>query len=38
MTEAPVRTRRLFFAFWRFMLRFVLAPVLIVTLVMGITE
>ena len=28
----------LFFGFWRFMIRFVIPPVLIVTLVMGITE
>jgi NSS family neurotransmitter:Na+ symporter len=28
----------LFFAFWRFMIRFVIPPVLIVTLIMGITE
>jgi NSS family neurotransmitter:Na+ symporter len=28
----------LFFAFWRFMIRFVIPPVLIVTLVMGISE
>jgi NSS family neurotransmitter:Na+ symporter len=28
----------LFFAFWRFMIRFVIPPILIVTLVMGITE
>ena len=28
----------LFFAFWRFMIRFVIPPVLVVTLVMGITE
>lgn len=28
----------LFFAFWRFMIRFVIPPILIVTLIMGITE
>ena len=28
----------LFFAFWRFMIRFVIPPVLVLTLVLGITE
>jgi SNF family Na+-dependent transporter len=28
----------LFFGFWRFMIRFVIPPILIVTLVMGIRE
>ena len=28
----------MFFAFWRFMIRFVIPPVLVVALAMGITE
>jgi SNF family Na+-dependent transporter len=31
-------TDGLFFGFWRFMIRFIIPPILIVTLIMGITE
>ena len=34
----PSRALGLFFAFWRFMIRFVIPPILIVALTMGITE